>query len=398
MFDGPFIAVPRWARRRIAEKRNGAALEVLCALIDAMNVDKKVISMTVSDIAQSSGLSRETVKRNLLWLESEGIIKVIKGAGRTPNQYLIQYSVVGSPMSLQAKTTAMESVGTLASRLTHEPTTEPKKCHLPAEMRSTIETLSKSISNGISIHADDRPKREPEMILGADPDRVEPTPTRTTKGNPDINDLTNHFIHHKTNVMRVYKQKDVAILRRTLKTLMGSGLTTSTIRKMIDHFLLDSRFADYDNPVLGFSSKKIQNLLLTKVGGTVVAEDPVLVLMSQDFERGTLDIPWNVVSDSDLRAAVTIRCLETLYRYPDLIAEIARHWAGDFRCAEFLRDLSLLEDLVKSGLGKTTCDVQEVTQTLHYLTLPKDLLKGVVRDSAGTMVSAIYTYRRAHRV
>lgn len=401
MFDGPFIAVPRWARERIAKGRKDSALDVLCALIECMDMRTKCTEVTIPQIAERAGVSKETAKRVLHWMEQEGILRVYRTGGKAPNRYSVQYRSMGSPMTPQGVTHDPIDVDALPLYgVTHDPINGAKKGHLPADTQSTIEIYNTTSTKEDIKNTDDGQGKGMSLIIGSDPNenKEEKTASQRKFSSPVINDLTNHFVHHKTNVMRVYPASDVAILRRTLKLLVSSGLSPESIRKMIDQFLSDSRFSSYDNPILGFSSKKIQNLLMERVTVTVTTEDPVLSLMSSDFIRGDLDLPWSITADNNLRSAVTTRCLETLYRYPELVADTVRHWSGDFMNPDFLKALSALESLVKTGLGKETCDTNEVLQTLGFLSLPKELITGSVRDSAGTMVSAIYRHRRANRV
>jgi predicted transcriptional regulator len=396
MFDGPFLAIPRWARIRIAKAKKGAALEILCTLVDLMNIRTKVTTATVQQIAEHTNLSCETTKRMLHWLEQEGVVKVTRSGGKNVNQYHIQYKFMGSPMTPQGVThDPIDLPDTQKYGVTHDPINTPKNTDLPAEMSLHRETYSTSIKNKSIKKAGDSQKVGPNMIIGSDP---ESTKTVSKISNTVINDLTNQFIHHRSNVMRVYPPTDVGILRRTFKTLLKSGLAANTIQKMIDNFLNDSRFASYENPILGFASKKIQKVLIERINASVTTEDPVIMLLLSDFDRGSLDMPWDIVQDSYLRTGVTTRCLESLYRYPELVVGIIYKWAGDFKNQEFLNDLSALDALVKTQLGKETHDIESLTSTLSYLSLPKDLLTGNVRESAGTIVSAIYQYRRTMHV
>ncbi len=396
MFDGPFIAIPRWARERIAAAKKGSALEVLCSLVDMMNIRTKCVNATIPQIAERANLSVETTKRMLRWLEKEGIIHTTRSGGQSANQYHIQYKSMGSPMTPQGVThDPIDLYDPTTYGVTHDPTNTPKKGTLPAEMSPHRETYSTSIKHESIKKTAGSQKVSPKMILGSDSEVPKVT---TNIAHTTINDLTNQFIHHRSNVMRVYPASDVSILRKTIKTLLKSGLSAQTIQKMIDNYLTDSYFSSYNNPILGFASKKIQKILIERVTAAVTSEDPVVMLLLADFDRGSLDIPWPHVQDSYLRTGLTTRCLETLYRYPELVVQVVYHWAGDFQNPEFLSDLSTLDALVKNQLGKETHDLTELLSKLEYVVIPKSLLRGNVRDSAGTIVSAIYQYRRDSRV
>lgn len=356
--------------------------------------------MSIPEIADASGVSKETAKRMLKWMEQEGMVEVTQGGGRTTNTYRIIYRsgvthdpAGGSPMTplnLKTKTRGV----------THDPSKLPKNDHLPAKTQNTIEHIIEVVHEELLENVSDEKETTP-VILGSDPDhRSTETVQRTTqpKANPSVKSLSWYFLNNRNIVMHKKTSKDVQILQRTMKLLLSAGLTPPVIRSMIDQFFSDTRFRSYDNPVLAFSSKKIQKVLMDRITVDVQIDDPVLALMSQDFVRGDLELPWDESADNSIRMAVTSRCLETLYRYPELVSNIIQQWPGDFRNHDFLDALSSVESLVKHGLGRETANVSEILDRLSFMPLPKDLIKGTVRDAADTMVSAIYEYRRTNRV
>jgi hypothetical protein len=167
---------------------------------------------------------------------------------------------------------------------------------------------------------------------------------------------------------------------------------------MIDQFFADTRFSQYKNPVSAFSSRKIQNILLSKISPEVSVDNNVLALLANDFVRDDIDLSWDPDCDDDLRKAITSRAMESVYRYPELVAEIAQRWNGSFTSPEFMKALTSLESLIRSQLGLETADVSDLLKDLDFLHLPQCILSGQPRPAAGTIVEAIYFYRRAANV
>ena len=339
----------------------------------------------------------------LRWLEDEDMIRITHvGGGRKSNTYQIRYQFSGvtHDPSEGSPVTPLNLTETTRG-VTSDPSQVPKNDDLPAKTQNTIEHIIEMVYVEPLKNVSDEKETEP-VILGSDPNHQKSPDTLTSttkpKPNPVVKDLSWYFLNNRAIVMHKKTSRDVQILQRTMKLLLASGLTPQAIRSMTDQFFSDTRFRSYDSPVLAFSSKKIQKVLMSRISIAVQVDDPVLSLMSQDFVRDDLVLPWDSSQDSQVRTSVTSRCIETLYRYPELVAGIIRNWSGDFYSKDFLAALSDIESLVRYGLGRETINVSEVVERLSFMPLPKDLIKGTVRDSADTMVSAIYEYRRMNRV
>lgn len=357
----------------------------------------KCVTLSITDIAADCLLSKETVKRTMKWLADEEIIQVVRKGGKT-NTYMVVYKEtrvthdpsVGSPMTL------VDDLD-LPTRVTHDPSEVVKNMLLAGSLqihnRIVLETSIKK--NDREIACGDHEGES--MIIGADTERA-PTPEPRKKFK-ETDELVRRFIYSKQFCMRTFTTTDINIVRRACKLMLQSGLTPDTIREMIDTFVNDTRFTEYNNPATAFASKKIQAVLLERVTVKVVDDDPVIMLMVNDFVRSdNLAIEWDPQHDTQLRKAILTRCLEGLYRYPEVVASIARHWPGDFQNQEFLNALSALESMIKFGLGKETIDMPEVLGRLSFVDLPKTLIDGTPRDSAGTLAGAAYTTRRQQRV
>ena len=399
-FDGVFLAIPKWARTRIVQAQKPAALQVLCTLVDHMNMRTKRVTLSITDIANDCLLSKETIKRTIKWLVAEGIIDSVRTGGKT-SEYLVKYTPTGvthdtsvvSPMTPVASDEDLTGV-------THDTSLGPENSGLAGEMllHNRI-VLGSSIDTNREVVCDDL--KGPSMILGEDPEKgAKTSPVAATgKRFKEVEVLVNRFVYSKPLCMKNFSPRDITILRRACKLMLQSGLSPDTIQEMIDVFVHDTRFQDYDNVINAFASKKIQALLLDRVTVSVNDEDPVIMLMVNDFVRPAgITLPWPVENDVQLRKIILVRCLEGLYRYPDVVASIITHWSGDFQNKEFITALSALESLIKSGLGKETPDIPQLSDTLSFMHLPKSLLAGTPRESAGNLAEAAYATRRVNRV
>jgi hypothetical protein len=403
-FDGPFLAVPLWAVNKIAADGTPSTLQLLCAFVENMNIRTKSVTLSLAEVASMAGVSRETAKRGVRWMVFEQILSV-KRPARTKNTYVVMYvkpSQVGSPMT-HGRVTHDPPVGAPMThgRVTHDPSSTPKQHDLAGDMQISIEnTKERNINENMKRVCDQ--ERASEVILGSDPHEApkeRPSKNRQRKASPEVHALAQAFLNHRTHVMRMHPtHTDVQILRRAIRLLLDSGLTPVTVRQMIDTFCADTRFSQYKNPITAFSSRKIQKLLLAKISPEVSVDNDILSLLANDFVRDGLDLAWEQDCDDDLRKAITSRAMEAVYRYPEVVAEIAQHWSGDFKSPDFLSALSSLESLIRTNIGIETADVDSLLNTLDFLTLPKCMISGQPRPAAGTIVEAIYLYRRATNV
>lgn len=396
-FDGPFLAIPKWAIPTVVQ--NPSALQVLCGLVDHMDIRTKVANVPIGELSEAVGLSRKTVQRSLRWLESEGVVDT----QQSPNgasSYTLRYTQRGVTGDRgvghgcpggRSRVTGGEVTGDLPNGI--------KNSHLPGFCRNVIENTIESVKEELKKGA-----AGPEgatMILGGDheeEDRKEHRQQTIDKNRSHMKSLTHKFLYHPSHFHRSKaSETEVLMLKRTLKRMLDGGMTPATISSLIDLFM-SSPFGQYDHPVRAFSSKKVQEVLVKKLRITVTHEDPVLQFLAQDCQRGDLDLPWPEDQDQDLVNALILRSIESTFRYPDLVSQIITYWAGDFRNPGFIAALTALESIIKHGLGKEFVDVYETAESIPMVDLPKDLLKGTVRNSPATMSVAVYESRRSPNV
>jgi hypothetical protein len=406
-FDGPFLAIPVWAIEVIKDRGHPRDLQVLTGIVGCMDLRTRTTVATHDQIAEYIGVSRETVKRSLRWLGSEGIILVSR-SGNSVNRYTVQYrprrGVTGDlpgghgrPPETPEQTRQGESRGV---------TGDPPKMDVSPGQTGNPQNTDIYSNRELVIRNGEAPcgGGKDEMILGQDPDDVrekpaEKTPTPTKAKKPrGAYELADHFMFHPKSLMsQSYTPQDRRILMATFKRLLDGGLTRPSVVRMINNFWEHPTFSRYSSPVEAFSSKAVQKSLLETTEVVVLDDNPVLTMMANDFTRGDVDLPWHSSADGDLGKAVMLRCMDACYRYPEIVADIATAWNGEFTHPEFLATLDALNDLVRWHCAQQSVDHEDVIKKLSSFNLPQPLLNTsptMLRSPAGTIEEAVYNYRR----
>lgn len=408
VFGGRFVALPEWAIAYINQHGTPRDLQVLTCIVSMINYHDKSVSVSSQEISENIRASKETVKRSLKWLADNNIISVVKNKKPFPNTYVVHYTdrlMVSSVTPTRVMDDPIN--GSLVTpteggdRVMGDPIKSCESPGSPHNLKNPRIILLLGKKNNRSIEMGCAPDgKVDDMILGQD---VTETPKpeigkKEKKTRPEVNDLASHFVYHPRSVMSCsYSFQDMNILRRTIKLLLESGLTRTTIRKMIDKFFNTENMRSADSPVLMFSSKAVQKSLMDSIE-TVLDENtsPVLTLMLNDFNRSGLELPWDKSEDEVIRKTIIINGMDACYRYPELVAEILEKNHG-ISTSDFKSKISSLNSLVKWHLGEEECDPEVLKKDLSCITLPKELLaktKSSVRPSADTLVGAIYNYRR----
>lgn len=404
-FQGPFLAIPEWAVAVIKDHGQPRDLQVLVGLVALMERRTKEVTASVQTLADHVGVSKETTKRSIKWLVEYGVITVRRRKNPSVNVYTVHYmdagmgsrvtptGVMGDPMVGSWVTLAGGGDG-----VTGDPSYTPFCDDLPAETQSPIEVLIERMV--IEINERAASGTEDEMIIGADPDEEhgfdkQPAPTRRPRY---TNRLLNHFVSNRQSIMSSnYSQRDLVILRRTLNMLTDSGLTEFTVMQMINKFFSVERWRLSESPALLFCSKDIQKKLMEQVDTVVETDDPVLLLMLNDFERADIQLSWDESQDMLLKKAIIMRGTDICYRYPEVVATLAHQHAGDFVNPDFTNSLSALNSLVRCITGEESEDPVEVLKSLKGFPLPDELQKlskTLLRQPSSSIVEAVYNYRR----
>lgn len=402
-FKGPFLAIPLWAVEVIKERGQTRDLQVLVGLVGCMDIRTKTVVASFTQIAEYIGVSRETVKRSMRWLVSEGIVSVTR-TGNSVNHYTVSYrqvrGVTGDPPGGHGRPYpgSRETLPTEVRGVTGDPTKidlSPAQVPNPenTEIYTNREVL---IEKNKSVPCGDE---EDEMILGGDPERVgeKPAPTKTRHPRSTY-ELADRFMFHPKSLMtQTYTPRDRVILMGACKKLLEGGLTRPTVVRMIDRFWSHPKFSAYTSPAEAFASRAVQKDLLDNVEVTVHDGNPILTMMANDFTRQDEHLPWDTSADRELGKAVMMRCMDACYRYPEVVADIAMMWNGEFKDPEFLGMLDAFNSLVRWHCSQESIDFESVVSKLSKITLPSPLLNTtptMLRAPAGTIEEAVYNYRR----
>lgn len=405
VFDGPFLAVPVWAVGEIRDFGQPRDLQVLLGLVALMERQTKEIAASITQIADYVGVSKETAKRSLKWLADHKIITVIHRQKPLVNVYTVHYirpvkhgdRVMGDPMMGSQETLyGVTEDPMVGSRVTLSTSTKDQhnntfsNPYIKILNRSTKEILKKAASG-----------TEGKMILGSDPDNpVSGFELPVKKKVPrKTNQFVNHFLSNRHSIMSSsHSPKDLMILRKAFSTLIDSGLTEFTIMQMITKFFSVQRWREAENIVLLFCTKDIQQKLMEQVETTVDSDNPVLLLMMNDFERLDLDLPWPETMDLVLKKVVIRRGMDACYRYPEIVAKLITIHNGAFYSDEFSTSLSALNSIIRVISGEEQEDPTPLLKEVAHLELPDELLNlssSSLRLPAGSIVEAVYNYRRA---
>ena len=239
------------------------------------------------------------------------------------------------------------------------------------------------------------------MILGEDPHdekKEAPAPAKARPASKKPLDLAERFMHHPKSLMsRSYTPRDRVILITAFKKLLEGNIARQTIVKMINEFWDNPRFSTYTDPAQAFSSRTVQKSLMESIEIKIEDDNPVLNLMANDFVRTTEDLPWPASADQDLQKAIMMRCMDACYRYPEIVANIATMWNGDFTNRTFINALEDFNTLVLWHCNQDPSDVHELHERLSFIKLPSVFYETeptMLRSPAGTIGEAIYNYRR----
>lgn len=401
LFQGPFLAVPLWAAEEIRDHGHPRDLQVLTGLVALMERRTQEVRASINQIAGYLSSSPKTVQRSLKWMESAGIITTTRRGKPAVNMYKIHYK---KPVNRDTSDLFNRSPMTYWKGDAGDPNRSPmtysntpiswpdqgvREIAIEVLDISGVEEVKRAASGG-----------GVEVIFGADPDddRREFNPVPQKKPRRDLNKLVTQFVGDSRLIMvRNFSNQDVNILRRTINTLLDSGLTEFTVTQMVKRFLDVEHWRMGENPILTFSSKAVQKKLMDQVDATVTADSPILAFIVNDFQRGDLDLPWPDKSmDQAVRNTIIMNGMDVCYRYPELIVYLIENVLGD-TTEEFKYLLIALNSLVRVIAGEEDGDAAALKEILVGVPLPAEiekLSKENLRPSASSITEAVYNYRR----
>lgn len=367
------------------------------------------IEATQDEIATAANLSKETIKRSLRWLSEHHIISSARVKGSRPLVYKVhnrplhdprsdvfQRRVMGDPVETsrdpfhlcpdqgfsESLALIVHSEGSVLGNRSNKGkgTTSPYLC--PADV--------------YDVH-NDRSGTVPDVILGADPDAEprEDTPAKKPKARRPVPPTTEVLDHwnltaRRTGSTPVTGSHDLMIFRTQTKRLLKAGLSVAALRAMINEFFRLDRHREAQAPHLLFFSKDVQRRLLAAVNDTSAqVSDIVLGWVGRGFVRQE-DLPWDEGFDQQFQNLVLRRALSLAYRYPEVVADIARTAQGDPDLAKAL--LSRANEALEAALTGMRDNLPQMCDALasQGVTLPAPLRgRGEVRPEASTLHEAV---------
>lgn len=408
-FQGPFLAIPLWAVEVIKDYGQPRDLQVLVGLVALMDRRQREVTASVQQIADHVGVSKETTKRSLKWLSEYGVVTTRRRKNPSINVYTVHYTdaqmgsrvtldgVMGDP--IKSLDGVMGDPIDNTGGVTGDPSNSPQTRMAYGFPEGSIEVLNietlliEKLERAASGEGD-------EMIIGADPnDMKHEEQVKPTKAPPrKTNRLLSHFVSNRQSIMSAnYNQRDLIILRRTFNLLTDSGLSEFTVMQMINKFLSVERWRTAENPALLFCSKEIQKELMEHIEVAISTDDPILLLMLNDFDRTGIDLQWDAAQDNLLKKAIVMRGTDICYRYPEVVSALAMQYKGDFGNENFVNGVTTLNSLIRFITGEEQEDPTVALNSLRGFPLPDELLKmskSLLRSPASSITEAVYNYRR----
>lgn len=222
------------------------------------------------------------------------------------------------------------------------------------------------------------------MILGADPHHEQDTNHRKPNQAQQVFDYFN-FVARKNGANPVTDVKDRVAFLSHAKRSINHGTTVANLMEMTNRFFQFDRNREHRAPWKLFWTKDTQTKLMSENEDQTIG-DPVLNWIGNDFCR-TGDLPWSDIFDEEFRTMVHHTGMSVAYRYPDLLANIARISSGNTALAE--RMLVFAASLIEQCLhGNDDRELRSVL-TDSGVTLPNDLKPKRVRREAMTLREAV---------
>ena len=398
--QGPFTAMPVWAFDRISKRGTPTHTHILATII-RLTPFTGPCALTVGDLAKCSGMSPETVKRALRWLEQEQIITSTRLSGNQGKQIVVRYrmpkgGVTHDPTPPKGGVTHDLSGG---SPMTPPRVPEQGKLH---SIDSTRDVIQREMSNDISL-CGLRPIDQGEEnmpIFGADPEEEhswDETPALEKLAH-DTTDVLQHFnfVARQVGATPV-EVKDRPAFRVQIKRMLKNGLTPADMNRMIEAFFNLARNTESAAPWKAFCTNSVQSSLISNVTDLVTAT-PILGWIADEFEHTDV-LPWDEEINSRIRKMIWRRAMDLAYTYPELLAEIVVVPPYDASSEDDGLELLALLFLCASTLLSEPGESSAVEQLqAHGVNVPQDLLgHGTLRKPTTSLRQSVATYQQLRR-
>lgn len=397
--QGPFTPMPVWAFDLISRRGTPTHTHILATILRLTPLSGPR-PLTVGELAKSSGMSSETVKRALRWLEGVGITTSTRLPGNQGKRIVVRYKapkggVMGDPTPPQGGVMGDLSGG---SWVTPPRAPEQGKLH---SIDSTRDIVQREMSKDISL-CGLRPIDEGDEIMpifGADPDdnhEWDETPA-LEKLSHDISEVLQHF----NFIARQVGATPVAVgdrpaFRAQIKRLLKNGVTPANLQRMIEVFFTLSRNTESATPWKSFCSNSVQASLMATATDLVTAS-PILGWIADEFEY-TEVLPWDEETNSRIRKTIWRRAMDLAYTYPELLAEIVTVPSYDSTEQNDIESLSTLFFFANALLSDPGDASAVEYLTAHGVDVPLDLMtRGTLRKPTTSLRQSVANYQQLRR-
>lgn len=377
----------------IAQNGTPTHTHVLMTLLRCTSPITGKIKVTLDELADAANLSRKTIQRSTSWLEEHGLVASKRLGQYAGKMYTVHHRVVTDDQYTATPVTShMASDQGFSDLLASVvPLEYGSSTHIHENDRGTTSLYhAPSVYN---VHNSDGTFGD--MILGADIDRspspeVPPKKSKAVSPTLDVLDYWN-FIARRVGAVPVSKQQDRIIFLTQVKRILAGGVTPFGIKSMIADFFQRDSHREHRAPHMVFFSKDVQRTFMS--GRDIHVDDDVLSWVASGFVEST-SVPWSDDFCREFQNMVLRRGLSVVYRYPDLVASIARVASGDIALAKRL--VSDAATLLDEGLAGRCIESDRICANFTSLgvILPTDLASGSPsRTEASSLQEAVLVAR-----
>src|SRR5210317_320294 len=205
-------------------------------------------------------------------------------------------------------------------------------------------------------------------VFGADPEAEDKgwEDVRTSQGvfvSKPVRELTNYFAYHRnTRMSQRCNEEDKSRLNIFFSRKLKQGFDSASIKEIIDRFY-QSPAGQHEFASALFCKDDVQKELMEDID--ITNNDPVLQWLLDGMPNsGPFTDPREV------RKAIMQECVESLLRYPEVVADIIRI---DDPEPHLSHRLASLESLILWNLTDDSGNAGQWQDVLCIITLPKEL-------------------------